>query len=71
MTNDIAYLGYDRSYDRNTVIVQATDQTNISGAKILQIIFQDLGPKMGLMANPSAASQAIQVLFSGRNVGKI
>ena len=24
MTNDLAYLGYDRSYNRNTVIVQAT-----------------------------------------------
>ena len=24
MTNDLAYLGYDRSYDRNMVIVQAT-----------------------------------------------
>ena len=24
-TNDLAYLGYDHSYDRNTVIVQATD----------------------------------------------
>jgi len=23
-TNDLAYLSYDRSYDRNTVIVQAT-----------------------------------------------
>ena len=25
-TNNLAYLGYDRSYDRNTVIVQATEQ---------------------------------------------
>ena len=24
-TNDLAYLGYDRSYDRNAVIVLATD----------------------------------------------
>jgi len=26
--NDPAYLGYDRSYDRNTVIVQATGHTS-------------------------------------------
>ena len=31
-TNDIAYLGYDRSYDRNTVIVQATGPDPINEA---------------------------------------
>ena len=30
MTNDQAYLGYDRSYDRSTVIVQATEEINIA-----------------------------------------
>ena len=25
VTNDLAYWGYDRSYDRKTVIVKATD----------------------------------------------